>query len=285
MAQPITFTDRTAVLATMHHKEKVIAPLMAEGLGVRVVVPPKLDTDSFGTFTRDIPRQGTQLEAAKAKAEQALRLTGETMAIASEGMFFPHPGFPYIACNRELVLLIDQQYDLEIAGYAVSTTTNYSHDVVSDVDAALAFASKVGFPEHGLIVMPEGAIADSSRIIKGIVTEDHLLEATRETLAKFGKAHLETDMRAMYNPTRMAVIQQATQDLIKKLQQRCPQCEWPGFDVADRRKGLPCAWCSSPTELTLAITYLCKRCSLNQEQFFPNGQKNADPEHCSYCNP
>jgi hypothetical protein len=279
------FAQRVAVLATMHRKEQVIAPLLKQHLNLEVVVPTQFNTDKFGTFTRDIPRQGNQLEAARAKAQQALQITGKTIAIASEGTFGPHPSIPYIACNRELVLLLDQEHNLEIAGYAISTETNYSHTVVTTLEDALAFAQTADFPEHGLIVMPKGAIADSTHIIKGIDANDKLKDAVNWALTKFGSVHLETDMRAMHNPTRMKVIAQATQNLIQKIQQRCPQCQWPGFDVVERRSGLPCSWCSLPTELTLALIYQCKNCDFQQEQLFPNGQSTASPEYCSYCNP
>lgn len=279
------FAHRIAVLATMHRKEQVIAPLLKHHLEIEVVVPEHFNTDQFGTFTRDVPRQGNQLEAARAKAQQALQLTGATMALASEGTFGPHPSLPYLAYNRELVLLLDQTHSLELTGYASSTETNYSHTIVTARDEAFAFAQTIGFPQHGLIVMPEGAIADPDHTFKGIVSADRLEEAVAKTLTTFGKAHLETDMRAMYNPTRMKVIAQATENLIQKIQQRCPQCQWPGFDVVERRQGLLCGWCSLPTELTLAIIYQCKKCSFKEEKIFPNGQSVASPEHCAYCNP
>lgn len=56
-----------AVLATMHGKERVIAPLLEESLRLRVSLAAGLDTDRFGTFSREIARTGSQLEAARAK--------------------------------------------------------------------------------------------------------------------------------------------------------------------------------------------------------------------------
>ena len=61
------FAGRTLVVATMHGKERVIAPLLEERLGVRCVVPAGFDTDRYGTFTRDVARAGDQLEAAREK--------------------------------------------------------------------------------------------------------------------------------------------------------------------------------------------------------------------------
>ena len=53
------FRGRLAVLATMHRKEQAIAPVLEEMLGLRIEVAHGLDTDRFGTFTREIPRPST----------------------------------------------------------------------------------------------------------------------------------------------------------------------------------------------------------------------------------
>ena len=100
-----------------------------------------------------------------------------------------------------------------------------------------------------------------------------------------GRVHIETDMRAMYNPTRMKNIEKATLDLIKKINLVCPECSWPGFEVVKRQKGLPCALCHLPTQLVLSVIYQCKKCAFSQEELFPDGQETADPSQCQYCNP
>lgn len=108
MSQHSWLINRTAILATRHRKEQVIAPLFAQEFGVKVIVPAHFNSDYFGTFTRDIPRAGNQLTAARRKAEAVLELTGDTLALASEGAFYPHPSFPFVGCDRELVLLLDR---------------------------------------------------------------------------------------------------------------------------------------------------------------------------------
>lgn len=50
MKQHPLFVNRVAVLATMYHKEKVIAPILEQELGIKVIVPQDFDTDRFGTF-------------------------------------------------------------------------------------------------------------------------------------------------------------------------------------------------------------------------------------------
>lgn len=281
------FKNRICVIATMHQKEKIIAPILERELGINVIVPPDFNTDIFGTFTREVKRTGTQIEAARLKAEKAIELTRETLGFASEGSFGPHPAIPYLSANREIVILLDKTNDLEIIGQFISTDTNHSHQLIKNVEEAFQFAEKVGFPEHALIAIVGDAVEGKGEIIKGISSKQGLINAVEFGLKKSANdtLHLETDMRAMYNPTRMKNIEKATLDLIKKIQQTCPQCGCPGFDVADRKKGLPCELCCLPTRLTLAVTYQCKKCNYTQEKLFPDGRQTADPSQCQYCNP
>ncbi|MDJ0733627.1 MAG: hypothetical protein QNJ47_05985 [Nostocaceae cyanobacterium] len=287
MASTSLFSNQVAVLATMHQKERVIAPIFEKELGIKVTVPENFNTDSFGTFTREIKRVGNQIEAGRLKAKKAIEITGATLAIASEGSFAPHPNIPYLASNREIVIFIDQENDLEIIGEEFSTETNHNHMLVQNIEQALKFAEKVGFPEHGLVVMFEELPQNSSEIIKGITTEKQLIDAINYVLqnSPHGKAHIETDMRAMYNPTRMQNIAKATQNLVRKINSLCPNCSTPGFDITRIIKGLPCGMCSLPTPLRRSVIYECQKCSHSQEKLFPDGVKYADPARCLYCNP
>jgi len=281
------FTGRVAVIATRHRKERVIAPRLESALGIQTQVLPHFNTDRFGTFTRDVKRPANQLATARLKAQSALELTGGALAIASEGSFGPHPQIPFVPCDRELVLLLDLDHDLEIVGQAISTDTNYRSQTIRSVDDALAFAQSVGFPEHGLVVMPTAEGSSSDAIAKGITTESALIAAVETALNSDSTrtAHIETDMRAHFNPTRMKVIAEATEDLVRTIAQCCPNCDCPGFAIARRNPGLPCAWCGTPTLLTLSVTYRCQRCKFETTDKFPEGQPTADPGNCPYCNP
>ncbi len=278
------FAGRVAMLATMHGKEQAIAPLLESQLGVDVAVPAGFDTDAFGTFTGDVKRPSGQLTTARLKAAAVLRQTGESLAIASEGSFGPHPQIPFVACDRELVLLLDRTHQLEIVGECLSTDTNYRSQVINSPDDALAFAEVVGFPQHGLVV--KGGEAD--RILgKGITDVDQLLALVEQALSQspHRAARLETDMRALYNPTRMAVIAQAAEDLVRAIAQRCLACSCPGFSLVKQFPGLPCSLCGTPTLLTLARLYRCQHCQFEQRLPGDHGFSAADPNYCPYCNP
>jgi hypothetical protein len=83
----------------------------------------------------------------------------------------------------------------------------------------------------------------------------------------------------------MKNITKATEDLVRKLQQLCPNCNFVNFDIVDRIKGLPCELCGLPTKSTRANVYRCDRCLFQQEVLFPDQVQFADPMYCSYCNP
>jgi hypothetical protein len=285
MAEPRDwFAGRVAVLATMHRKEQAIAPLLEAHLGVTVTVPPGFDTDSFGTFTGDIKRPADQVATARLKAAAALRQTGATLAIASEGSFGPHPQIPFVACDREVVLLLDHQHQLEILGEVLSTNTNYRSQTVHSPDEALAFAKTVGFPSHGMVVRAEAA---DTAIAKGITAPEELIAAVAQAIDRSPcrQARLEPDLRALYNPTRMGVIAQATQALLQVISQTCPACGCPGFGEVKRWPGLPCGQCGTPTLLTLAVRYQCQQCQHQQDDRCPDSPPVADPSCCPYCNP
>jgi len=281
------FKNRTGILATMHKKEEVISPILEKKLGIKTVVPKGFDSDKYGTFTGDVERIGGQFEAARRKAEGALALYNESLAIASEGTFGPHPHIPFIPFNREVVLLIDKENDIEISGIAATTETDFKHKRVKNFTDAYEFALSAGFPETGIVVKVSEHSKDPNDMIKGITTKENLEKAVLYTLEKSGdnEIFLETDMRALYNPKRMKNIEAATRDLVKNITSLCPSCQWPGFKITDRTKGLPCQWCKNPTQLTLSYHYNCSKCGYSEEEKFPDGIKEADPGNCQYCNP
>jgi|GEM_PF-1083349 len=202
-----------AVLATMHGKERVIAPILREALGLDVVLAAGLDTDTFGTFTRETDRPGTQVETARLKAQAGLRMDPAAIGIASEGSFFAHPHIPFVPMAQEIVLLLERTGGLEIAGIDEGIETNDGHVVATGIEAAMAFAEASGFPAHGLVVMASrDGMPDPRRLLrKDIGDPDTLADAIGQAILLSGAAHVETDMRAHRNPTRMAAIERATQ--------------------------------------------------------------------------
>lgn len=159
------------------------------------------------------------------------------------------------------MVLIDRRYDLEISCRYISTNTNFNSAAISSLEQLKEFASKSGFPSHGLIMRNlEGSQTD---IVKGIRTWEDLLKHYQEMTEVPKQAHvyLETDMRAMHNPLRMRVIAELTQKLVMKMNSLCPKCDMPGCSVTQLFPGLPCKRCHMPTRQVLATMFLEGSCS------------------------
>lgn len=279
------FHRRLAVIGTRHGKEAVIGPVLRGELGVEWELLDALDTDSFGTFTREIPRRTPALETVRAKAAASLALHDRaSFAVASEGSFGPHPQLPLVAGGVELVLLLARDTGLEIVGIDVTADTNFASRAVHTLEEAHRFAASLSFPSHGVIVMAaaQEKPAPELSLEKGIV-EPHAFDAAVErVLRAHGAAWVEADMRAHMNPTRMRSIERATHDLVRKARSACPRCARPGYVVAERLPGLPCADCGGPTSRARAEVHACAGCGLREETRIAG---EASPFHCEHCNP
>ena len=125
------YRGSVAVLATMHGKEQVIGPLLEHGLGLRVALAHVLNTDRFGTFSRDIARTGTPLESVRAKSAATFDHAPDArVGVASEGSFGSHPLVAFLPLGHERILLIDRETGLEVSGQHADPDTNYSHALV-----------------------------------------------------------------------------------------------------------------------------------------------------------
>ena len=276
------FEGRKIVIATKHQKEQVIAPLLLQEFGMIAITTPQLDTDLLGTFTGEIDRTLSPIEAARKKCYLAMEQTNCNMAIASEGSFGPHPGLFLVPADDEMLILIDKENNIEIIAREVSTQTNFDAETITDSAQLINFANKALFPSHALIIRNEKN--STMEIMKGINNWDDLNATFYCFMQKYGKAHIETDMRASYNPTRMQVIEKATVQLIKKMQCTCPQCKAPGLSITNVKRGLPCGLCNMPTQTPKSNLYTCAQCQFVKEEIIANKQFE-DPMYCNFCNP
>ena len=277
------YRDRTVALLTQHGKEHIIAPVLGAALGCRVERVGGYDTDLLGTFTRDIPRAGTQLEAARKKARLGMQLAGLPLGLASEGAFGPDPITGLFPWNVEFLLWIDDSLGLEVVGRAHGKA-NFAHALVDDWAAVETFARQWGFPEHHMVLRP--AHDDDPRIRKGINhwTGLQTAFAWAQGQSPGGQVFVENDVRAHANPTRRQTIGLAAADLAARLGTLCPACRAPGFWIVGHLRGLPCAHCGAPTEESRAEVHGCVTC-LHQVTHQSTHKPAADPARCNYCNP
>jgi hypothetical protein len=270
------FAGEHAALLTKHGKERAILPVLWERLGLWTELFIA-DTDRFGTFTEEIPRIGSQLDALRAKLEAARELARHrSIFVASEGAFFPHPHFPFLTVDRELVGLYDRRGDVEIVGCAVSTDTNAASVEVKSEDDLRAALARIRFPSHAAVLRCGDAIE------KGLRDEEAVLRLARERWARGESPILESDMRAHCNPARMAVIAKAAENLAARALSTCPACRRPGYWPDEIVPGMPCSDCGAPTEKALAQRWRCGGCAFEQDR--PLGGR-ADPGDCAACNP
>ena len=260
-----------------------MAPLLERELGVYCMVPQNFNTDLLGTFSGEIERVDDPLTTLRKKCLMAAELTGCDLIAGNEGSFGPHPTLYFAHANDEMAMLLDLKNGLEIVERELNTDTNFDGSDVASEQELLSFAEKVKFPSHGIIL--KKAKTDYSVVLKGITSNNELLASYNRIKDASGKAFAETDMRAMYNPTRMLNIEKATIKLISRAKSLCPSCSMPGFGITDAIRGLPCSLCGMPTQSVRSLVYTCVKCSYSEELLHPYGKTKEDPMYCDYCNP
>ena len=272
----------TISLLTKHGKEKAIGQLFHKKLNAHLINTDGYDTDQLGTFTRDVPRYGNQLDAARKKAQIAMELTNTKYGIGSEGSFVQDLYSGLVPVNYEIVVFIDSVLNIEIIGHARSGAMSH-HASVKDWQELSQFARLNKFPQHQLVIRPDHQ--DHPVFAKGINNLDKLKKEFYEALklSKKKKVFVEHDLRAFANPTRMKNIKEATKNLLLKLESYCPKCQTPGFSITRTEAGLPCALCEMPSKQIMSKIHTCLKCDYEKKE--TTTVKKADPAKCDFCNP
>lgn len=277
------FKNRIALIVTKHGKEEVMRPLLEETLKAKCYVTSDFNTDAFGTFSGEISRDQDALSTLRKKCLSAMDYYKVDLAIASEGSFGPHPTFFFSSADDEMVMLMDRKNNLEIVGRELSLETNFAVKEITDKATFKDFLKQIQFPSHKVILKSSALIWEE--IHKDISTEEEIYAVFEEMLSRYPSVYLETDMRAMHNPTRMTVIEKAVENLIKKIDSCCPICETPGFSIVKSVTGLPCQSCNTLTKSILYNVVQCQKCNHEEKSYFPRNLKFEDPTFCDNCNP
>jgi hypothetical protein len=270
------------ILASKHKKEQAIQQPFEEAFNAKIFVPHDYDTDKFGTFTGEIPREGTAYETVIAKAKQACISYHFDYAIANEGSFGPHPAIYFAASDIELMSFIDIRNDIVVVESEITTETNYGHLDIKISDNYDEFLEKIKFGSHGLILR---ALGENRILAKGVNEVDNLRHLLKSNFRQYQTIRLETDMRAMMNPTRMKVINKLAVKLVSRLKQACKQCNTPGFGKVSVSGRLLCEDCGSETELYQHRVLECIKCDYQEYLPRADGLTKSDSKYCPYCNP
>ena len=182
------------------------------------------------------------------------------------------------------LLFYDRNRDLFITEYEISTDTNHSELEIFksniNTDSYFKWLNQVQFPSHGLV------IKSGSKIInKGICSIDELNHAIEDSFKKYTDLKLETDMRAMMNPSRMKVIANLASKLASKVATNCIKCDTPGFGNIEKSEYLRCEICHNKTRIPQFIDKKCLKCDYYERQEIDASRQYANPQYCDYCNP
>ena len=277
------FDNRILLIATKHKKEYVISPLFKKAFDLDSKTSLNFDTDSLGTFTGEIERLNDPITTLRNKCLLAMELEGSDLAVANEGSFGPHPQFFFAPVDNELAIFIDKKNGIEIIASETSMDTNFGGRFVNSYEDLLSFASDSKFPSHALILRKQEH--SNEHLYKGITNHEELKVAYSFLFNSFGTVFAETDMRALYNPSRMKVIEKVFEKLIEKINCICPNCSTIGFDIVSSKPGLPCSQCGFKTQSILLHQYQCNKCNYLEDKLYPNGILKEDPMYCDICNP
>lgn len=278
------YAGKSIALATLHHKERVIAPLFRRHLGAEIVISA-VDTDSLGTFSGEIERTGQPKDVAIAKARLGMSALGSSRGLATEGSFGPNPQIPFLSIHHELLVFIDLERGIEVVEQQLFPRSIYDSIEVATMLEAEEFLIRNRIGRYGMIVQALSPLAAIPE--KGITTLLELEKAIEKIKQRSGEGRVRilTDMRAHFNPLRMWRIRTLTRALVNRLKQSCPKCAAPGWGITSYQSGLPCQQCGAATAATRYLVSSCSACDFKQQQPRLDGKKTAGAEQCSFCNP
>jgi hypothetical protein len=282
-----SFKNIKIVFATKHGKGAAAQESFNRVLSAQIQ-PLEIESDALGTFSGEIERQGSMLDALRGKIQLARLLTNERFVIVSEGSFSSPfgAGIAGIIQGIEVLMLHDALTGAEIVEEYISFDTNYARTSVTSLDQLHSFLEQISFGTHGLVLSPAGMPLQHN-VKKGITT-------LREAESTFAQQRLDSptqsviaisDMRAHLNPTRMRAIQACCQLLAARLATCCPACGCGGFGLTAAIPGLPCEECASPTQRARAEQHTCPFCGYKMELPRADGKKVASAAECDWCNP
>lgn len=280
---PDYFRGKPLHIVSQHHKQACFEPALTGRLGFVCDTVTEVDTDLLGTFSGEVERTLAPLDCAREKYRQALTYCNEGYLLASEGSFGAHPTLGWVASGEEWLVFYDIKEQFEVVVRNATLDTCFLGERITSERHCVEFLQKVGFPNQGVIL--KNSRENAQLICKNLGTASEVLEKVAEWLSSGASPYIETDMRAMKNPTRQQHLIQMGHLLADSLSSICNACGWYGFSVTSVEKGLPCGWCGNATESILAAIYTCKKCAHTEIKKFPGGMEHENPQFCNYCNP
>jgi hypothetical protein len=282
MLTKTSYQNKEALIVTKHGKERVISPILSKYLGLEPTMSEGFDTDQFGTFSGSIQRKEGPKKTVRKKCLHALEYFSKPIGLATEGSFGYHPANPFIPAHEEWVVFMDLENGLEIYERHLTTSTvQFSKSFHAPADA-IAFLKTIGLPDQRIFVHKEEKVDEQAKYPASL--SEAIVEVVNMLLQQ-GVCWITSDLRAHANPSRMKVIEEVTEKLMKRLFTHCPKCSKPGYGIVDLKRGLPCAQCNVPSVGVIADIFECHGCGFSEEKNQSNYPKYQDPMYCLICNP
>ena len=283
-AQTHPYFGATIAYATKHGKEKLIAAALHDALNAQVQVA-NVDTDTLGTFSGEIERTLSPLEAAVTKARMGMDALGLDYGIASEGSIGPDPLVHFLLSDIETMVFLDRTREITIVETHRSfdiTAATLAADPTTPLDD---FLREADFPRHHLIVR-ENTKGKITHVVKGIDSLARLTRAIEEisALSPDGKVIIESDLRAHASPSRQKNITTLSEKLLARILSLCSSCGAPGWGKLSYEKGLTCLECGTDVPNAIHREILsCVACERAERGKIIATE--VDPAHCPQCNP
>jgi hypothetical protein len=280
-----SFSHYHILFATNHGKSAAACEPFSRILNT-TVSELSIDSDSLGTFTGEIERPGTMIDALRGKVRLAREISSERFILTSEGSFDSAHGFGFFPRGIEMLLLHDAQTGVEVIEQYISLDTNYATSTLKNREDLARFLERIFFSSHAVVLYPDG-MPLAGYVYKGI-TDRIDAEEIFDKLLDQSPTHAVTamsDMRAHLNPTRMRCIATCCELLAKRLATPCPSCSSGGFGLVATIPGLPCASCGRATHTAQGERHSCPFCKTIRQRPHTDGRTTADPSTCDWCNP
>ena len=274
-----SYDGKKGVIVTNHKKERVISPVFQHALGLECsVIAPAFNTDSYGSFSGEVPRTRTPVETLRMKCLEGMKYSGAKIGIASEGSYGSHPTIPFLNASQEYMIFVDLEHHIEIVESNLFTDITVFHERLNSKNQTLKFLRNFNFPNQGVLLKNSAG----ELLSKSVKTISDVLVIAENEWRGGSEIIIESDLRAMHNPKRMRTIEKLALKLVKRIKQLCPECETPGFGPIDRISGAACSNCGKVSTRTLAIKYACNHCNYSESRV---KKLFIDPMHCNWCNP
>jgi hypothetical protein len=278
------YAGKVVGLATIHAKERAIAPPFRRLLGAKVEVAPGVDTDSLGTFSGEIARPASQVEVTDMKARMTFEAMDVECSIASEGSYGPIFKTPLQPAGVEILTFIDRKRGTRVVETLSTHRTNWRmlYFREGEDERVVREMKALGFPEYGVFAMQND---DWLTVVKNLSSMDEVVAAVSRlaSLSADGLCLVIPDMRAHRNLLRMKVIRATAYKLAKRLAVLCPKCEAPGFGHIHSRRGLPCENCRQPTHWIEHEIDGCSACGHAVARPRKDGRTAASKLTCQNC--